>query len=157
MKHPKTFDTTPETSKRMSKIKLKRGNAEVMLAKALWNSGIKGYRYNYKKIPGSPDIAILRPKIAIFVDGEFWHGHDWIHKKYTLKRNREYWIQKIEENMQRDIRNDKLLLNMGWIPIHFWTQDVNKNLSECLKTVREILFDVMIEDNIEDDLGTIDK
>ena len=147
MKHPEFFDTDPVTSKRMSSIKLKRGNAEVMLAKALWNNGIKGYRYNYKKLPGSPDIAILKPKIAIFVDGEFWHGYDWIHKKHVLKRNREYWIQKIEENMKRDLRNDKLLLNMGWIPLHFWTKDIKKNLNECLKTVKEIVFDVMIEDD----------
>ena len=146
MKHPKHYDTDEATSKRMSNIKLKRGDAEIMLARALWHEGIKGYRYNYKKLPGSPDIAILKPKIAIFVDGEFWHGYDWIHKRETIKRNRDYWIQKIEENINRDNRNDKLLLNMGWIPLHIWTRDVKKNLNECIRAIKEIQFDSLIED-----------
>ena len=144
MKHPKHYDTDEATSIRMANVKLKRGDAEILLAKALWHEGIRGYRYNYKKLPGSPDIAILRPKIAIFVDGEFWHGYDWIHKRDSIKRNREYWIQKIEENMKRDDRNDKILLSIGWIPIHFWSRDVNKDLDECVRTVKEVLFSMVV-------------
>ena len=100
MKHP-VLETTPEISKRMSKVKLKNGVAESLLAKTLWHQGIR-YRRNYKKLPGSPDIAITAKKVAIFVDGEFWHGHDWANKREKLKSNREYWIEKIEENMARD-------------------------------------------------------
>ena len=111
MKHPKAYDSTPETRKRMGKVKLKGGKAEMMLAKALWHRGYR-YRRNDKQLPGSPDIAILRYRIAVFVDGEFWHGKDWGTRKKALKRNREYWIEKIEENMARDYRNDILLRQM---------------------------------------------
>lgn len=95
MKHPKSYDTTPETSKRMSRVHLKQGKAEVLLAKRLWHLGFR-YRLNDKRLPGSPDIAVLRYNIAIFVDGEFWHGQNWEERKSKLKRNREYWIAKIE-------------------------------------------------------------
>lgn len=93
MKHPKSYDSTPETRKRMSKVKLKGGKAETLLAKALWHQGYH-YRKNDKRLPGSPDIAILKYHIAVFVDGEFWHGKDWEARKMRLKRNREYWIEK---------------------------------------------------------------
>lgn len=89
MKHPKSYDSTPETRKRMSKVKLKGGKAETLLAKALWHQGYH-YRKNDKRLPGSPDIAILKYHIAVFVDGEFWHGKDWEARKMRLKRNREY-------------------------------------------------------------------
>ena len=70
MKHPKHFETTPAVSKRMSHVHLKKGKAETMLAKALWQKGFR-YRLNYRSLPGSPDIALTKLKIAIFVDGEF--------------------------------------------------------------------------------------
>lgn len=81
----------------MANVHLKAGKAETVLAKELWKRGIR-YRKNYKQLPGSPDIAILRHYVAVFVDGEFWHGKDWEHRKSQLKANREYWIEKIEEN-----------------------------------------------------------
>ena len=93
MKHPKSYNSTPETRKRMSKVRLKGGKAETLLAKALWHRGYR-YRKNDKRLPGSPDIAILRYRIAVFVDGEFWHGKDWETRKERLKRNREYWVEK---------------------------------------------------------------
>jgi len=82
------------------------------VANALWHEGIR-YRKNFKKLPGSPDIAITKYKIAIFVDGEFWRGEDWENRKEKLKFNREYWIEKIEENIARDKRNDILLKEQG--------------------------------------------
>lgn len=139
MKHPKSYDTTPETRRRMSKVKLKGGKAETLLAKALWHQGYR-YRRNNKKLPGSPDIAILKYHIAVFVDGEFWHGKDWETRKTRLKSNREYWIEKIEENIARDLRNDQKLLQDGWFPIHFWEKDVMKNLSGCVKDIEEAIF-----------------
>ena len=97
----------------MSKVKLKGGKAETLLAKSLWHQGYR-YRKNDKKLPGSPDIAILKHRIAVFIDGEFWHGKDWENRKVRLKNNREYWIEKIEENMARDLRNDQLLTQAGY-------------------------------------------
>ena len=133
MKHRK-LDTTPEVSQRMARVSLKGGKSEVALAKALWNQGVR-YRKNYKAVPGSPDIAITKTKVAVFIDGEFWHGEDWENRKKKLKSNREYWIEKIEENMARDQRNDKLLIEMGWLPIHFWEKEVKKDLDGCVNKV----------------------
>lgn len=148
MKHPKSYDSTPETRKRMSNVKLKGGKAETLLAKALWHQGYR-YRKNDKKLPGSPDIAILKYHIAVFVDGEFWHGKDWEIRKGRLKRNREYWIEKIEENMARDLRNDQLLMQAGWTPIHFWEKEVMKNLPICVAEIEEAILAQLI-DNAND-------
>ncbi|MBQ3367898.1 very short patch repair endonuclease [bacterium] len=139
MKHQK-LSTTPEISKRMANVHLKAGKAEVTLAKELWKKGLR-YRKNYKKLPGSPDIAILKYHIAVFVDGEFWHGKDWDQKKTRLKSNQGYWIEKIEENITRDKRNDLLLSEMGWKPIHFWEKDVNRNLGFCINTILGNIYD----------------
>jgi len=133
MKHPK-FVTTPEISKRMSQVKLKRGVAEKALAKALWNCGVR-YRCNYRALPGSPDIAITKHKVAVFVDGEFWHGYDWENRKARLKSNREYWIEKIEENIARDERNNAMLESAEWIVMRFWEKDILKHLDSCVDAV----------------------
>jgi len=138
MKHPKSYDSTPETRKRMSKVKLKNGTAEQLLAKRLWHLGYR-YRKNDKRLPGSPDIAIQKYHIAVFVDGEFWHGKDWEQRKIRLKSNREYWIEKIEENIARDLRNNQLLIQRNWIPIHFWEKEVLKHTDECVNMINEIL------------------
>lgn len=138
MKHPKAYDTTPETSRRMSHVKLKGGMAETLLAKNLWHNGIR-YRRNYKKLPGSPDIAITKHRIAIFVDGEFWHGYDWANRKIRLHRNKEYWIEKIEENISRDRRNDLKLLELGWIPVHFWEKEIKDNVDKCTSAILDLI------------------
>lgn len=134
MKHPKHYDTTPEVSKRMSRVRLKKGKAETLLAKALWHRGYR-YRLNYKKLPGSPDIAVTKYRIAVFVDGEFWHGFDWDNRKTRLKSNRDYWIEKIEENIARDQKNDEKLKKQGWTPMHFWEKEVLKDLEGCLHRI----------------------
>ena len=131
----------------MSHVKLKKGYEEVVLAKALWHKGYR-YRLNYKGLPGSPDIAIIKYKVAIFVDGEFWHGYKWDEKKDKIKRNREYWIQKIEENMARDSRVDEELKAMDWIPIDFWSQSIRKNIDECVQVVSDCVLEQKIR-NIE--------
>ena len=138
MKHPKSYDSTPEIRKRMSKVRIKNGKAETILAKRLWHEGYR-YRRNYKKLPGSPDIALTTYKVAVFVDGEFWHGENWKERKAKLKHNREYWIEKIEENMARDKRVDGQLQEMGWTTVHFWEKQVLKHTDECLQVVLELL------------------
>lgn len=143
MKHQK-LDTTPEISKRMSHVHLKGGKGETILAKSLWHKGVR-YRKNYKKLPGSPDIAITKYKIAVFVDGEFWHGENWEDRKSRLKKNRDYWIEKIEENMARDKRNDKTLREMGWVTVHFWEKEVLKQTDKCIDTVLEKIRDRELE------------
>lgn len=143
MKH-QTLITTQAVSKRMANVHLKRGPEETLLAKELWHHGYR-YRLNYKKLPGSPDIAIQKYHIAVFVDGEFWHGHDWENRKQRLKNNREYWIEKIEENMARDSRVDKELIKAGWVPVHFWSKEVKKNPLACVQVIEELIFDQQIQ------------
>ena len=137
----------------MSKVKLKGGKAETLVAKALWHQGYR-YRKNDKRLPGSPDIAILKHHIAVFVDGEFWHGKDWEARKGRLKRNREYWVDKIEENMARDIRDDQLLMQAGWTLIRFWEKEVIKDLPACVAEIEDAIFAQLI--NSAEDLRSVD-
>lgn len=99
------FNTTAERSKNMSKIRSKNTQPEILLRKALWSEGIR-YRLNLAKLPGKPDIVINKFKLAIFVDGSFWHGYKWDEKKIKIKSNKEYWLNKIERNIERDNENN---------------------------------------------------
>lgn len=134
MKFQKYFDTDKNTRIRMSHVPSKRGPDENIIAYKLWHKGIR-YRRNYKKLPGSPDIAITKYKIAIFIDGEFWHGYDWNESKKHLKRNRDYWIKKIEYNMERDKHNDSLLINNGWYVLHFWSKMALNHPDYCIDLI----------------------
>ena len=67
----------------------------------------------------------------------FWHGENWEERKEKLKNNRENWIEKIEENINRDCRNDKLLTEMGWTPVHFWEKQVIKEQGKCVEIIRK--------------------
>ena len=120
------FETTPEKSKQMSRVHSKNGKDEVILRKLLWHSGVR-YRANYKDLPGKPDIAITKYKIAVFVDGEFWHGYEWEKHKPRIKRNRDYWIHKIEYNMKHDQEVNEQLEEDGWLVLRFWSKQVLKN------------------------------
>ena len=108
-------DLTPEQRrKNMQAIKSKDTSIEIALRKALWNQGIR-YRKNYKALPGKPDIAITKYKIAVFCDSDYWHGYDWENRSQRIKSNRDYWIPKIERNMQRDREVTELLEKQGWV------------------------------------------
>ena len=128
----------------MSRIKSKNTSIEVSLCKALWGSGIR-YRKNYSKLPGAPDIAITKHCIAVFCDGDFWHGKDWDTKKSKIQSNREYWINKIERNMSRDRETDKTLYGLGWTVIRFWGTDIRKDLSGCAEEVKSAILHNIIE------------
>ncbi len=144
MKHPKSYDTTPEVSRRMSHVRLKHGKAETLLAKALWHRGYR-YRLNYKKLPGSPDIALTKDHVAVFVDGEFWHGYNWARKKEELRSNRAYWIEKIQENIARDARNGQELAYLGWAVLRFWEKEVLKDLEGCVNAVEAVVLETRIQ------------
>lgn len=128
------FKTTPERSRIMSKIRGKDTKIEVKLRLALWHMGIR-YRKNYKKLPGSPDIALTKYRIAVFCDSDFFHGYNWDARKCKIKSNRDYWIHKIEENIQRDREYDNLLAEKGWIVLHFWEHQINKDLHGCIEEI----------------------
>ncbi len=120
----------------------------------LWERGMR-YRKNYDKIPGKPDIALTKYKIAIFCDSEFFHGKDWEVLKPRLEKsnNSDYWIHKISRNMERDDEVNKQLLFMGWTVIRFWGKDILKRTDECVKVIEEAIFDnkVSYDNTIVDD------
>ncbi len=118
----------------MGKIKSRNTKPELLLKKSLWNLGYR-YRRTVHKLPGNPDIIYAGKKLAIFVDGEFWHGYNWSEKKLKIKTNRDFWIPKIERNMQRDEENNQLLKDIGWTVIRFWENQVEKDLDGCINIV----------------------
>lgn len=128
------FYTTADRSKRMANIKGKNTKAEVLLRKVLWANGIR-FRIHVKNMPGKPDIVINKYRLAIFVDGSFWHGFQWQKKKLTIKSNAKFWMPKIERNMQRDQANQKLLEEAGYTVMRFWDHDVTNILSKCLNQI----------------------
>ncbi len=102
--------------------------------------GISGWRINYEDAPGKPDVAFPKQKIAIFVDGCFWHGCSECNRPLPQK-NREYWKQKIARNVARDERyNDQLMAN-GWAVMRFWTHELKKkaDLTSVSERIRDVL------------------
>lgn len=139
--------TKEQRKKNMQHIRANDTTIEVRLRKALWEKGYR-YRKNYKELPGKPDIALTKYKIAIFCDGEFFHGKDWEILKPRLEKsnNSEFWINKISRNRQRDDEVNKKLLFMGWTVIRFWGKDILQNTDECVKVIEETIFDLMMEE-----------
>lgn len=130
----------------MQHIKAKDTSIEVRLRKALWNKGYR-YRKNYDKLPGKPDIALTKYKVAIFCDSEFFHGKDWEVLKPRLEKgnNSQYWISKISRNRERDDEINKRLLFEGWTVIRFWGKDIQNNVDECVKVVEETIWDIKLQ------------
>lgn len=122
---------TPEQiSYNMKRIKSKDSKIELTLRKVLWHRGFR-YRKNVKGIIGKPDIVFTGKKVAVFCDSEFWHGYDWENRKKDFKTHQEFWIPKIERNMQRDNEVNQLLRDSGWTVIRFWGKEIQKNLTQC--------------------------
>lgn len=132
------FYTTEARSKLMSKIKSKNTKPEILLRNELWKRGLR-YRKNNKKLPGQPDIVNKKLKVAIFIDGEFWHGYNWEDKKKKIKTNRDFWIPKIERNMQRDHENNMKLQAMGFKVFRFWEHEIKKDMERCIGLIFEYL------------------
>jgi DNA mismatch endonuclease (patch repair protein) len=132
------FYTTPQRSFNMSQIKGKNTKPEKLLKKALWHAGIR-HRSNKQKLPGKPDISLIKYKLVIFVDGSFWHGYDWENRKSDIKSNRDFWIPKIERNIQRDREINAHYRSKGWTVLRFWDFEVKQELGSCVKRVLEIL------------------
>lgn len=105
--------------------------AEVALAKTLFARGHR-YRKNNKTVFGKPDLTFKKIKLAIFVDGEFWHGKDWENWKNKIHSNQAYWIPKIERNIQRDKDVNSKLTNEGWTILRFWSKEIKEDLLSCV-------------------------
>jgi putative nmeDIP very short patch repair endonuclease len=130
---------TPEQRKKCMRANKSTGTKpELVLAKAMWALGLR-YRKNSGSIFGKPDFSFKKYKVAVFVDGEFWHGKDWEQKKVEIKGNREFWIAKIERNIQRDIEVTGRLKAEGWMVLRFWSNDVVEDTTSCAEKVKEII------------------
>lgn len=128
------FYTTKQRSKTMSKIRAKNSRPEMVFRRALWRQNVR-YRTHVKRFPGTPDIVIKKYKLAIFVDGAFWHGYNWELQKKRIKSNRDFWIPKIERNMQRDAQNKEALETAGFTVMRFWEHEIMNNLATCVNQV----------------------
>jgi|SRR5690625_4716679 len=95
------------------------------------------YRKNRKDIFGKPDFSIKKIKLAVFVDGEFWHGKNWQKRKYDHKTNIKFWHSKIERNIERDKEVNTKLKEEGWTIMRFWAKDIEKNLVSCADKIEE--------------------
>lgn len=122
----------------MQSIKSKNTKIEIALGKALWHKGYR-YRKNNKTIIGTPDFTFKKLKIAIFCDGEFWHGKDWEKKKRKLGTNIEFWQNKIERNIQRDIDVNNKLKQDGWIVLRFWGEQIKSDLPQCIRVIEQAI------------------
>lgn len=151
---------TPEQRhKNMSAIRSKDTSIEVVLRKALWHRGYR-YRKNYAVLPGKPDIAITKYRIAIFCDSEFFHGKDWNKLKLRLEsgNNSTYWIKKITRNMQRDKENEQALRYQEWTVLRFWGRDILKHTEACIKEIEEAVFEQIVgTDRTEEYYGDFDN
>ncbi len=138
--------TKEQRHKNMKNIRAKDTGIEVILRKALWSKGFR-YRTNYNELPGRPDIVLTKYKIAIFCDGEFFHGKDWEVLKPRLEQgdNSEYWVRKISRNRERDDEVNKKLLFEGWTVIRFWGKDIKKHTDECVRVIEETILDILCD------------
>lgn len=139
--------TKDQRRKNMQHIRSKDTSIEVKLRKALWHKGYR-YRKNDSRLPGKSDIVLNKYKIAIFCDGEFFHGKDWevLMPKLESGNNGQYWINKISRNRERDEEINKKLLFQGWTVIRFWGKEIQKNTDECVKVVEETIWDIKMQE-----------
>ena len=131
--------TKEQISFNMQQVKNKDSKIEVLLRKELWSRGVR-YRKNVNRIYGKPDIVFIGKKIAVFCDSEFWHGYNWEERKKDFKSHQEFWIQKIERNMERDAEVTAKLESEGWTVIRFWGNDIKKNTEKCADVIEKAVY-----------------
>jgi len=133
--------TTEQRRKNMRAVRNKDSKIEVALRLALYNKGYR-YRKNYDKVCGCPDIVFTKQKVAVFCDSEFWHGYDWENAKENIKSRREFWIPKIERNMERDREVNQKLTEAGYTVLRFWGKRIEKDLDGVVVEIETVLMSV---------------
>lgn len=126
--------TKEQRRKNMQAVRSSGTVPEIILAKALFARGLR-YRKNDKTVFGKPDIVFKSIKLAVFVDGEFWHGKDWSKRKLDHKSNINFWVKKIEGNIKRDKKVNRILKKQGWTVLRFWSKIVLKQKDLCVNKV----------------------
>ena len=128
--------TKEQISYNMQQVKNKDSKIEVLLRKELWARGLR-YRKNVNRIYGKPDIVFIGKKVAVFCDSEFWHGYNWEERKKDFKSHQEFWIPKIERNMERDAEVTAKLESEGWTVLRFWGNEIKKNTAQCADIIEK--------------------
>ncbi|MBL8168020.1 MAG: DNA mismatch endonuclease Vsr [Acidobacteria bacterium] len=133
------------TSAIMRKVRSKNTAPEILFRKALWAKGIR-YKANATNLPGKPDIVLPTRKTAIFVDGDFWHGGQWLRRRlmaledqFQQTMSKDYWVNKIRRNMRRDCTVTSQLMSQGWTVLRFWESDIRNDLEGCVAMTLRIL------------------
>ena len=126
--------TKEKRSEIMRSVKNKNTNIELLLRKALFK---RGYRYKVKNsLFGKPDFIFSTQKVAVFCDGDFWHGKNY---RKENKNYKKFWKEKIKLNMKRDIAVNSKLEKEGWTVLRFWKTDILKNLLKCADQIGKTL------------------
>ena len=123
-------------SRIMASIRGADTRPERLLRQSLWRAGIRGWRCHWRGPAGRIDIAFTRWKIAVFVDGSFWHGHP---RKWQPGRWEGYWDEKIKRNMARDTRQNAVLADEGWEVLRFWDFEIEDSIDEVVARVASAL------------------
>ena len=121
-----------QRSRTMSRIRAKDTQPELLLRRALWSRGLRGYRLSVKNLPGRPDVAWKRHRVAVFVDGAFWHGHP---SAFQRGKSGKYWDRKIQRNMERDKQADAALEALGWSVLRFWDFEIRADVDACAAAI----------------------
>lgn len=136
---------TPEQRRKNMQANKSTGTKpEILLAKTLFVRGLR-YRKNNKTVFGKPDLTFKKIKLAIFVDGEFWHGKDWFERKNNHKTNYEFWNKKITRNIERDKEVNQELQRQGWSILRFWSKDIENNLLSCVLKIESEINDLKMD------------
>lgn len=122
--------TVEQRRRNMQAVKNKDSKIEIALRKELWGRGLR-YQKNVTSIFGKPDLVFKGKKVAVFCDSEFWHGYNWEERKKDFKSHQEFWIPKIERNMERDREVTAELEKQGWTVLRFWGKEIKNNVSSC--------------------------
>lgn len=131
---PKTL----QISKTMSSIKAKNTKPEIIIRKELVRSNLIGYRIHNKKIPGRPDISYSNKRLAIFINGCFWHRCPRCKPPFP-KTHKFFWFKKFYKNIKRDKMKRKQLNNLGWSVITLWECEINENTKKCVEVIKTYL------------------
>ena len=122
----------------MARIRGRDTSPERVLRKAIWGSGLR-YRVGLRTFAGRPDIVLTRSKIAIFIDGCFWHGCP---DHYVKPRSRcEFWAGKLLANFERDCRQTQALTGQGWRVYRIWEHEVFESLLRVVSQIRKMVKD----------------
>jgi DNA (cytosine-5)-methyltransferase 1 len=139
------MSTREHISAKMRRVHSTNTTPELLFRKALWQRGLR-YEICKTELPGKPDIVLPSRRIAIFVDGDLWHGGQWQHRgnvaledQFGITPSKEYWLGKIRRNMERVCSATNSLLCSGWTVLRFWESEIHKNLESCVETTMKVI------------------